>query len=309
MASGGEATELAKLRAENEALRAENAVLRGESGEGVTLDGLAATLRDFVERTDHALHHQGVDEISEVVQALKEAEENLSPEDIAQAREMFDRYDADGSGAIDTDELAMLMLALGETIPQDRLNSMVEELDENNNGVIDFTEFLRLLAILAGEKEETSNIKKVKLGQVSYYGRSALMRWIKHDGGEINGDVTGPLIHPIRRFARRVALDKYLELFFYSAIVVAGTVSGLQTYPQFADSAVLVGIEWLTLAAFTIEITLKLCAESSGKLRFFFTDMWNVSSLLFRAAVAPRPASATHVTRGAALRRCLISSC
>jgi hypothetical protein len=124
MASAEE--ELAKLRVENEALRAENAALRGESGEGVTLDGLAATLRDFVERTDHALHHQGVDEIADEVQALKEAEENLSPEEISQAREMFDRYDVDGSGAIDTDELAMLMLALGETIPQEKLAKMVQ---------------------------------------------------------------------------------------------------------------------------------------------------------------------------------------
>eukprot|EP01043_Picozoa_sp_COSAG02_P008638 COSAG02_NODE_280_length_25797_cov_66.644447_17_plen_273_part_00 len=124
MASAEE--ELAKLRAENEALRAENAALRGESGEGVTLDGLAATLRDFVERTDHALHHQGVDEIADEVQALKDAEENLSPEEISQAREMFDRYDVDGSGAIDTDELAMLMLALGETIPQEKLAKMVQ---------------------------------------------------------------------------------------------------------------------------------------------------------------------------------------
>ncbi len=161
-------------------------------------------------------------------------------------------------------------------------------MDENNNGVIDFTEFLQLLAILAGERQETSNIKKVKLGQVSYYGRSALMRWIKNDEGEINGDVTGPLVHPIRRLARRVALDKFLELFFYAAIVVAGTVSGLQTYQNFADSAILIAIEWLTLAIFTIEMTLKLCAESSGKIRFFFTDMWNVSSLTV-PAVAPRP--------------------
>ena len=43
------------------------------------------------------------DEIGDEVQALKEAEENMTPEEIAQAREMFDRYDADGSGAITND--------------------------------------------------------------------------------------------------------------------------------------------------------------------------------------------------------------
>ena len=54
---------------------------------------------------------------------------------------------------------------------------MVQELDDNNNGVVDFPEFLQLLAILAGEAKETTSIKKVKLGAISYYGRSALIRY------------------------------------------------------------------------------------------------------------------------------------
>jgi hypothetical protein len=218
---------------------------------------------------------------------LKEAEENMTPEEIAQAREMFDRYDADGSGAIDTDELAMLMLALGETIPQERLNKMVLEVDDNNTGVIDFAEFLQLLSILSGESKETSSIKKVKLGQVSYYGRSALIRWIKNDDEAVNGDVTGPLVHPMRRFARSVALNKRLEMFFYFAIVVAGTVSGMQTYSEFSDSSVLMAIEWLTLVIFTFEMVLKFSAESSGKLHFFLTDMWNVFDTIVLVVSTP----------------------
>lgn len=270
--------EVARLRAENEALKSEIAVLRGEAGEGVTLDGLAATMRDFIARTDHSLHHHTVDEISDEVQALKEAEATMSPDQITQAREMFDRYDVDGSGAINTDELGMLMLALGETVPQEKLNAMVMEVDDNNNGVIDFSEFLQLLAILSGEAGETTSIKKVKLGAVSYYGRSALIRWIKHDDSAINGDVTGELVHPIRRFARGVSLDKRLETFFYFSIVVAGTVSGLQTYAQFSNNPFLTAIEWCTLIIFAVEMLLKFAAESAGKMYFFITDMWNVSA-------------------------------
>ena len=242
--------EIAQLRAENEALRRANAVLRGESGVGVTLDGLAATMQEFIARTDHSLHHHSVDEIGDEVKALKDAEETMTPDEIAQAREMFNRYDADGSGAIDTEELGMLMLTLGETVSEEKLTEMIMELDDNNNGVIDFAEFLQLLAILSGEVEETGSVKKVKLGAVSYYGRSALIRWIKYDDSQINGDVTGPLVHPIRRLARGVALDKRLETFFYLAIVVAGTVSGLQTYSQFSNSAALSTIEWCTLMIF-----------------------------------------------------------
>jgi hypothetical protein len=53
---GAMAETVEELRAENERLRSENAALRGETGEGVTLDGLAATLADFISRTDHSLH-------------------------------------------------------------------------------------------------------------------------------------------------------------------------------------------------------------------------------------------------------------
>jgi len=270
--------DVALLRAENEALRLENAALRGESGEGVTLDGLAATMREFIARTDHSLHHHGVDEISDEVKALKDAEETMTPDEISQAREMFNRYDEDGSGAIDTEELGMLMLTLGETVSAERLAEMVKEVDDNNNGVIDFAEFLQLLAILSGEVKETTSIKKVKLGAVSYYGRSALIRWIKYDDSQINGDVTGPLVAPARRLARAVSLDKRLEVFFYLAIIIAGTVSGLQTYSQFSTSAVLMAIEWCTLAIFAIEMLLKFLAESAGKMHYFLADPWNVSA-------------------------------
>lgn len=135
--------------------------------------------------------------------------------------------------------------------------------------MIDFAEFLMLLSILAGEAEETSSIKKVKLGQVSFYSRSALIRWIRNDGEEVNGDVTGPLIGPVRSAARGVALHKGGEMFFYSAIVVAGTVSGIQTYPRFANSVILSAIEWITLIIFAVEMVMKFLAESEGNMRYF----------------------------------------
>eukprot|EP01048_Picozoa_sp_COSAG05_P015133 COSAG05_NODE_1790_length_4082_cov_21.604162_5_plen_179_part_01 len=167
--------EVAQLRAENESLRAQLAALQGgAAGEAVTLESLNAKLNVFIEKSQHHMAHSKSDDISNDVQALSEAESKLTEQQIAQAREVFDSYDKDGSGAISADELRELMLVLGERPDPARLQKMVEEVDDNNNGVIDFTEFLTLFAILVGEAEETADIKKIKLGSMSYYGRAAL---------------------------------------------------------------------------------------------------------------------------------------
>lgn len=50
-----------------------------------------------------------------------------------QLRQMFDLYDADGSGTIDQDELAQLMATLGYDLTDEELSAMIAEVDADGN--------------------------------------------------------------------------------------------------------------------------------------------------------------------------------
>ena len=53
------------------------------------------------------------------------------------------KYDTDGSGAIDKDELANLAKDLGFEMSDYELDVALRDLDLNDDGVIDFEEFSR----------------------------------------------------------------------------------------------------------------------------------------------------------------------
>jgi len=60
-----------------------------------------------------------------------------------EVRVAFDKYDADGSGAIDKEELALLSKELGNELTDEELEKALKDLDLNGDGVIDFKEFSR----------------------------------------------------------------------------------------------------------------------------------------------------------------------
>ena len=55
----------------------------------------------------------------------------------------FDRFDKDGSGAIDKSELEQLSLELGHPLDDDQLELALKDLDLNKDGVVDLKEFSR----------------------------------------------------------------------------------------------------------------------------------------------------------------------
>ena len=69
-----------------------------------------------------------------------EAYKNKRDTEVAQA---FRKFDADGSGAIDKDELQALSKQLGHPLSEEQLQKALEDLDLNKDGVIDFDEFCR----------------------------------------------------------------------------------------------------------------------------------------------------------------------
>ena len=60
-------------------------------------------------------------------------------------RDAFNVFDADGSGAISKKELLTLMKKLGQNLTEAELNAMMDEVDTDKSGEIDFAEFKQMM--------------------------------------------------------------------------------------------------------------------------------------------------------------------
>ncbi|KAF3859997.1 hypothetical protein F7725_000252 [Dissostichus mawsoni] len=91
--------------------------------------------------------------------AQQEARSYLSEEMLAEFKAAFDMFDTDGGGDISTKELGQVMRMLGQNPTREELDEIIEEVDEDGSGTIDFEEFLVMMVRLlkedqAGKSEE-----------------------------------------------------------------------------------------------------------------------------------------------------------
>ena len=70
----------------------------------------------------------------------------MTEEQIAEFKEAFSLFDKDGDGTITTKELGTVMRSLGQNPTEAELQDMINEVDVDGNGNIDFPEFLSLMA-------------------------------------------------------------------------------------------------------------------------------------------------------------------
>lgn len=70
----------------------------------------------------------------------------LTDEQKAEFKEAFDLFDKDGNKEISTKELITVLRALGNNPTQEEIEQMIEEVDEDGSGTIDFGEFLEMMA-------------------------------------------------------------------------------------------------------------------------------------------------------------------
>lgn len=71
--------------------------------------------------------------------------DNITEEQIAEFKDAFGLFDQDNSGTITTDELGDVMRSLGQNPTDEDLKKMVDEIDQDGDGTIDFPEFLTML--------------------------------------------------------------------------------------------------------------------------------------------------------------------
>ena len=73
-------------------------------------------------------------------------------------KEAFGLFDRDGSGTITTKELGIVMRALGKNPTEQDIVDMINEIDTEGRGTIDFPEFLTLMARPIREPDKVEDI-------------------------------------------------------------------------------------------------------------------------------------------------------
>ncbi|XP_013771959.1 calmodulin-A-like isoform X1 [Limulus polyphemus] len=91
-------------------------------------------------------------------------EYGLTEEQVAEFKEAFMLFDKDSDGRITATELGIVMKSLGQQPTEKELRNMVEMVDQDGNGTIEFNEFLFMMSKKMKEsdrEEELSEAFKV----------------------------------------------------------------------------------------------------------------------------------------------------
>lgn len=113
----------------------------------------------------------------------------IDPSVLSDFKEVFSSFDRDGDGTIDAGELGQVMASFGVSPSIAELQKMVQEVDLDNSGAIDFAEFVTMMM----SRSNTSNpedeaesvfyvLDKDKDGFVSFDDLSHAMKNIRWSG-------------------------------------------------------------------------------------------------------------------------------
>ena len=86
--------------------------------------------------------------------------DQLSNEQISEFKEAFSLFDKSGDGSITTKELGTVMRSLGQNPTEAELQDMINEVDQDGSGTIDFPEFLTLMARKMQDSDSEEEIKE-----------------------------------------------------------------------------------------------------------------------------------------------------
>ena len=85
----------------------------------------------------------------------------LNSDEIEEIKEAFDIFDIDKSGAISVSELLKSMNTLGFDVKNPAIYSMIKDMDEDGNGVIEFDEFLDMMTARISDANPRDDLERV----------------------------------------------------------------------------------------------------------------------------------------------------
>jgi len=88
--------------------------------------------------------------------------DDLPPEQIAILRKAFESFDSQKSGSISTETVAEILRLMGQPFNRQMLEEMIEEVDEDKSGRLEFEEFIILAAKFIVEDDEEALQKELK---------------------------------------------------------------------------------------------------------------------------------------------------
>ncbi|KAL4929883.1 uncharacterized protein BDV17DRAFT_260291 [Aspergillus undulatus] len=124
----------------------------------------------------------------------------LTQEEIDQFKEVFSGFDKDGNGDIDAKELGEVMRSLGQAPTEAELQDIIDELDVDRTGTIDFEEFLILMS------------RKVKDSDPEAELRSAFAVFDQDNSGTISADELRRVLTSIGDNVSDADVDEMLKL-------------------------------------------------------------------------------------------------
>ena len=80
---------------------------------------------------------------------------------VKEFKEAFDIFDVDGGGTITAEELGEVMKSLGQKPSKAQLTAMVNEIDADGDGAIDFPEFLTMMLRKMNEGDPEKELRDV----------------------------------------------------------------------------------------------------------------------------------------------------
>ncbi|VUZ56472.1 unnamed protein product [Hymenolepis diminuta] len=114
----------------------------------------------------------------------------LSMEEIDELKEAFALFDKDGNGSISRGELKYLMTSLGQNPTRENIKKMIDEVDVDGNGLIDFDEFLKLMKKKIDDCQPERELKEAfqvfDMNGDGYITQTELMRTMEGFGERVS---------------------------------------------------------------------------------------------------------------------------